>query len=165
MTFQPNAPRDTISETVVAGERTKRGRREKLAESSSFVRGHYHLSPSGVASLYKFLYVLGSRITRRYRQRSTQKHAHGAAMIAMLESLSKVEACVVPSFVRPSGRPYVRPSVRRSVHPFFSFGGTGPVIGPKLLAPLDRPKIIHPHVPRARAKRSCVIYYAADTCI
>lgn len=55
----------------------------------------------------------------------------------------------VRCFFRPSVGRSVRPSVRPSVG---SFGGTGPVIGPKLLAPLDRPKIIHPHVPRAQSQ-------------
>ena len=144
-------PNDRGSLGSIKKQEGKERKQEKLIECRHLLGRHYHLSPSGVASLYKFLYVLGSSITKRTRGTDTTARTlnRGGDRDARKSLEGGGVRSFVVSFVRRSVGSFVRPSVRPSV---VSFGGTGPVIGPKLLAPLDRPKIIHPHVPRAQSQ-------------
>lgn len=87
---------------------------EKLAERRTLVRGYYHLSPSGVASLYKFLYVLGFNITKRTRGTDTTARTldRGGDRDARKSLKGGGVRSFVVSFVRRSVGPSVRPSIR-----------------------------------------------------
>ena len=101
-----------------AGEERKQ---EKLAERRHFLGGHYHLFPSGVASLYKFLYVLDFSITKRTR--STDTTARTLDRGGDRDARKSLEGGGVCSFVVSSVgrfvRSFVRSSIRPSVHPLF----------------------------------------------
>lgn len=93
-------------------EKGTRGAREMIGMPKFRSGPHYHLPPSGVASLYKFLYVLGFGITKNLRGTDTTERTRCRGDRDALKSLfGKVEACVLSfflSFVRPSIRSFVR---------------------------------------------------------
>lgn len=124
---------------------------------SNFVGGYYRLSSSEpvltnscssfiVAVFMQRRYICILKLAhmhthrRRNRDASLRKFRRWRRVFIRWFARSFFRS-FVPSFVRPSEHSSVRP-----------LGGTGPVIGPKFLAPLDRPKIIHPHVPRGSSQ-------------